>query len=290
MLPVIALLLGTAFFEPPAGGDPVRLQREADRLYTAGQYKESAAAYARAVEAGANDPAAPYNAACCHARLGSRDDAFRWLTQALDRGWSDLDHLSADADLAGLRADPRWKEVIARCTAARDRKRNSVSHPALREELLTRMREDQAVRTAPRPDLSKMRRVDAANTAWMKKVLDEHGWPGRSMVGEDGAMAAWLLVQHADADPQFQARGLELMKKAWEKQQVRAQDLAYLTDRVLVHQGKKQLYGTQFFTFLGKSMPRPIEDEGKVDARRAAMGLGPLDEYRKIMEAQAKGP
>jgi hypothetical protein len=46
--------------------------------------------------------------------------------------------------------------------------------------------------------------VDAANTARMKRIVAERGWPGRSLVGDDGAQAAWLLVQHADHDPAFQ--------------------------------------------------------------------------------------
>ena len=49
--------------------------------------------------------------------------------------------------------------------------------------------------------------VDADNTAWLCGVVDHHGWPGASLVGEDGAQAAWLLVQHADQDPGFQRSG-----------------------------------------------------------------------------------
>jgi len=42
-------------------------------------------------------------------------------------------------------------------------------------------------------------------------LLDRHGWPGRSLVGPDGADAAWLLALHADAEPEFQGRCVELM-------------------------------------------------------------------------------
>jgi hypothetical protein len=54
--------------------------------------------------------------------------------------------------------------------------------------------------------------IDAEATAFLKMVVDEHGWPGISLVGEDGASAAWLLAQHADADPEFQAPVLKLME------------------------------------------------------------------------------
>ena len=56
--------------------------------------------------------------------------------------------------------------------------------------------------------------VDADNLAWLKEVVAEVGWPGQSMVGEDGAHAAWLLAQHADQDPAFQLRCLELLTQA----------------------------------------------------------------------------
>ena len=46
--------------------------------------------------------------------------------------------------------------------------------------------------------------VDAENTRWLKEQVATHGWLGSSLVGRDGAHHAWLLVQHADADAEFQ--------------------------------------------------------------------------------------
>jgi hypothetical protein len=69
------------------------------------------------------------------------------------------------------------------------------------------------------------------------------------------------------------------------KGEVSGTDLAYLTDRVLVADGKKQRYGTQFHRVDGKLVPQPIEDEAAVDDRRKAVGMGTLAEYRKQMEA-----
>jgi hypothetical protein len=84
----------------------------------------------------------------------------------------------------------------------------------LREELLQRSEQDQAPRGTPEPDFETMVSVDADNLAWLKDVVTEVGWPGRSMVGEDGAHAAWLLAQHADQDPAFQRGCLELLTQA----------------------------------------------------------------------------
>lgn len=50
--------------------------------------------------------------------------------------------------------------------------------------------------------------IDADNTTWIKTVIAEQGWPGTALVGDQGADDAWLLVQHADRDPEFQRQAL----------------------------------------------------------------------------------
>jgi hypothetical protein len=60
-------------------------------------------------------------------------------------------------------------------------------------------------------------------------------------------------------------------------------DVAYLTDRVCVNRGRGQLYGTQFTQEDGKHIPRTIEDEANIDARRAEVGMGPLSEQIELM-------
>ena len=131
--------------------------------------------------------------------------------------------------------------------------------------------------------------VDAKNTARMKEIIAAHGWPGVKLVGSDGASAAWLLVQHADADREFQKQCLERMKKAVEQGDASGRELAYLTDRVLLAEGKKQVYGTQFMTGPdGQTTMRPCEDEANLDQRRASVGLEPIAEYRSRIEAQGR--
>jgi hypothetical protein len=126
--------------------------------------------------------------------------------------------------------------------------------------------------------------VDAANTARMKRIVAERGWPGRSLVGEDGAQAAWLLVQHADHDPAFQRACLELLSHAVQAGEADARQQAYLTDRVLLAEGNQQRYGTQFMLVGGSWQPRPLTDPDHVDERRRQVGLEPLADYRQRFE------
>jgi hypothetical protein len=86
--------------------------------------------------------------------------------------------------------------------------------PDLRALLLHRAERDQAARSMPEPEWETAASVDADNLAWLKETVAEVGWPGRSLVGEDGAHAAWLLAQHADRDPAFQRRCLDLLTQA----------------------------------------------------------------------------
>lgn len=173
----------------------------------------------------------------------------------------------------------------------------SVANPGLRKELLERLKEDQKVRDEMEAVFSKSDgkpmkldpvvrerwlSVDKNNTDWLKQVIQKHGWVGKSLVGVDGAHAAWLLLQHADHDVEFQKKCLFLMEKAVKSGEAQGKDFAYLIDRVRTGEGKLQLYGTQMMLKEGgKYVPLPIEDESNVDKRRAAVGLPTLAESIK---------
>lgn len=129
---------------------------------------------------------------------------------------------------------------------------------------------------------AKLAKVDKTHRTRLKAMVKEFGWPGVSVVGADGAAAAWTLVQHADADREFQAECLRLMEAA-PAGEVAGQAIAYLTDRVLVGAGKPQKYGTQ----LGADFkPAAIADADEVDARRATLGLPPMAVYIKAAKAE----
>lgn len=58
-------------------------------------------------------------------------------------------------------------------------------------------------------------------------------------------------------------------------------DLAYLTDRVLLAEGKPQIYGTQIEVRDGRWQPCQVEDPDNLDCRRQESGLSPIVEYIK---------
>ena len=127
-------------------------------------------------------------------------------------------------------------------------------------------------------------KIDLENTKRLKEIIIEYGWPTFELVGKEGSYAAWLIAQHADHDLKFQKKCLQLIKQAVNNSEVEKSCVAYLSDRVLVHERKKQLYGTQFYT--NKKLvfgPRPIIDLKNLDKRRKKMNLEPFNEYKKRM-------
>jgi hypothetical protein len=129
----------------------------------------------------------------------------------------------------------------------------------------------------------RMAAIDARHTARMKEIVRRYGWPGPGLVGRDGADAAFLLVQHAE-DLAFQKKMLPLVRRAYRAGELSAWNYALLLDRVLVREGKPQIYGMSLKSWEGKeAVLHPIEDEANVDKRRAAIGLPPLSEYLEFM-------
>jgi hypothetical protein len=161
----------------------------------------------------------------------------------------------------------------------------------LREQLLARRAEDQRIRRAASegadPDTGRLpngigerwQEIDDDNSRWLTDLLATRGWPRRTLVGDDGAQAAWLIAQHADQHPDEQRAFLDALRRAVTDGEASASHLAFLEDRVRVNAGQSQLFGTQFTSVGGRLMPHPIDDPERLDDRRKQMGLEPFADY-----------
>lgn len=134
--------------------------------------------------------------------------------------------------------------------------------------------------------------VDEANTSWIRETVESHGWIDVHRFGERFSAHAWILVQHADDHPEFQADMLEKMGEHLESGGVRKRDYAYLWDRVAVNHDRKQRYGTQptWECDANKMMAlKPIEDPDAVEALRVEMGMGTTREQLESMSRAVCG-
>ena len=77
------------------------------------QYAEAIEAYERVVRARGPSPWVLYDLACAYALTGKKDAALDHLAKAVESGYRDRDHIAADPDLASLREEPRYKEIVA---------------------------------------------------------------------------------------------------------------------------------------------------------------------------------
>jgi len=121
--------------------------------------------------------------------------------------------------------------------------------------------------------------ADSINTIRICEVIDEKGYPGKSIVGEGHASTAFLVIQHADLE--VQEKYLPIIIAAADAGEVRWGSVALLIDRVNMRNDKPQIYGSQvnrdpdteeyYFARIGQPY--------KIDSIRATVGLGPLQSY-----------
>ncbi|HEV7607625.1 MAG TPA: DUF6624 domain-containing protein [Steroidobacteraceae bacterium] len=174
------------------------------------------------------------------------------------------------------------------------------ARPALRENLLLMARQDQEARAfllssggrfdPQSPQASWMNKVDAANRQRLKHIVSQEGFPTARMVGMDGVDSAWMLSIHAGSDPDFQENVLKLTTGHVRRGEVRGDQVAALTDDLLMGRGKRQRYGTNFELRDGEFKPSPLEDEAQVEELRRKVGLGSLANYACIMRAMYGAP
>lgn len=137
---------------------------------------------------------------------------------------------------------------------------------------------------------SRVTAIDVANTAEVKTLLKKYGWFGISGFGAQADKNAWLLVQHADKDPEFQREIVLRLEPLAARGETKPSHFALLFDRVALSfndptKRTLQRYGTQGqCSGPGTWEPFPVEDPDALDERRRAVGLPSMAEYQKVFK------
>ena len=123
------------------------------------------------------------------------------------------------------------------------------------------------------------------NTERVKRVISDFGWISSHVFGDRASSDAWLLVQHADHNLDFQKSYLQEMQSFADKTPEEHKHYGYLLDRVLVNSGELQEYGTQGYMDLGvgKWVLHPVREPEHLNKRRLSLGMEPHDEYIQDM-------
>ena len=135
---------------------------------------------------------------------------------------------------------------------------------------------------SPRADfpseLAALLELNAENTRWVRGLIGERGWLGRSLVGEVGADCAWILVLHADRDRELQNLRLGLLCDAVRQGEADPRHYAMLADRLCRADGRPQLYGTRCRLVDGAlTFTAPVDDPDRLAERRRVLGLPDIE-------------
>lgn len=167
---------------------------------------------------------------------------------------------------------------------------------AMRAKLSKMVAADQHARRNRLPSAA----IDQENTAALKEIVRRYVWPTISVFGRGADRDAWLLAQHADHDRAFQKQVLAILESLTATGETAASNYAYLHDRVAVAEAeivvdggrvtpardaawpRRQRYGTQGACVGTRWEPYPLEDPARVDELRKSVGLGPIEEYRRV--------
>ena len=264
-------------------------------LYKAKEFRKSANKYSEAFKAnrwkGYEDDR--YNAACSWALSGVPDSAFFQLERIVTKlNYSNYSHVIIDSDLNSLHSDTRWNPLLEKIKQNKDKAEINFNKPLI-AKLDSILIEDQMYRkqidgiekkygwesNEMKAHWKIINEKDSINLIKVKSILDNYGWLGADVVGDQGNSCLFLVIQHSDQSTQ--EKYLPMMRVAVKNGKAYGGNLALLEDRVALRQGKRQIYGSQ----IGRDTETqlyyvsPLEDPDNVDKRRAEVGLNPLAEY-----------
>ena len=113
----------------------------------------------------------------------------------------------------------------------------------------------------------------------LKSIVESDGWPQDERYTDHAEAAAFMIVLHADYDPDFQKHCHRLMLELATRGKIKLGYLAFLTDRILCNEGHHQRFGTQIREATnGCFVPKPMEEEDDIDALDTMRKKAGLDE------------
>lgn len=154
-----------------------------------------------------------------------------------------------------------------------------------RELLVQVVEKDQSKQS----DREKLHRIYEEHVVRLCEIARTHGWPTTAMVDREGVFAAFFILKNG-GNYEMQRDLLPVIIAAVKKDPNQKPEFAGLFDRLRVSAGMKQLFGTQAVSTGGFMVMYPIEDQAKLDARRAEFGLVPIDLYIRALERRYGKP
>jgi hypothetical protein len=261
-------------------------------------YKQANNYYKQAFQASDAEPQSYHysNAAAIAAMAGDEQTAFMRLNQLIsnDKEWY-TSNFAENPDFQPLHQYPEW-QVLKDTVEARQERSERNYDKALIARLQAIHERDQK----PRHDflfayqtkavdlldslVREMQIADSVNLIEIQDILQTYGFPSKTIVGTNNSVI-WLVIQHSDVE--FQKAYYPMLRQAAEEGELSWDNIALLEDRIAMHEGRPQRYGSQVVeNSEGELVIYTLLDKDSVDIWRAAVGLNPLEEYAKQMNAK----
>ncbi len=295
MKKILAICMVVALFQTTYGQD---LEKEADSLKEEGLLMPALMKYGSTFMQNGSEEVS-YKIASTAALLWTskmRDTSFFFLNYAVKKD-SSLSPLY-DPHFLSLIDDPRWQKIADEQIRKYEAKNGPIENEPFARELFNMIIKDQGLMYAGNierrkymqnggyfstpaifPLLAQEEKNMNENKKRIIELLDKYGWPTASQVTEYAAAGAALLINHGTYE--MRSTYFPMLEEAFKKGEAQALRYAKMKDRLLVEEGKEQLYGTQIKIENGEKKTHPIERPQFVDQRRAEIGLGPLAPYLK---------
>ena len=267
--------------------------KETKALYKSGDFHNSTEKYSKAFLIKEGNASNYYNAACSAALAKDSVLALNYLNLSANKGLKSLEHIKKDNDLKILHSSKDWTSILEKIEKNLNEYEKDLDKP-LKKKLEQILIRDQTLRLIYleaekkfKHDSENMKYIaslmaqqDSINEHEVINIIEHRGWVGKSLVGNRANTALWIVIQHAPLE--IQEKYLPLLEESVKKGESKGEHLALLKDRILMRNGKPQIYGSQIIQE-GDNPPHvyKIENPEYVNKRRKEIGLSPIEDYVK---------
>ena len=131
------------------------------------------------------------------------------------------------------------------------------------------------------------------NALALDEIIKEHGWTGTSLVGEDGASAAFRIARNATSHPNLMKTFLHHIKEAVASGEMKKIQEVLLEDCILYYEDKPQNCGTCFEWNSDGELIANVTSVENANALRKELGLASLEKalqlHKSELEKEAGG-
>ncbi|MDR0574374.1 MAG: hypothetical protein LBG96_10170 [Tannerella sp.] len=225
-----------------------------------------------------------YEAAVMAARTDKKDLSFMLLGFSVNKGFNRYEHILENKDFIKFndeRLDSFTDKIKLQDSILR----------AISSQLDDIFKEDQEIRNlffdsfdkdsiSKAEILNKMEYIDSCNLVTVKRIINEHGFWGRSLRTNNSRNAMWTTLQHSGVLSEY----LNILRLAVKRDEIIPGLLALSEDRALLEKTGYQKYGSQYSLVDGRVVIGKLLDSINVDIYRKEMGLESLNDYIENIE------